>query len=140
MKTEGELQLDMLEALLETLPMDLTLIDADDRVIAWSESRILFRIGDEVMGTDIRECHPERSMPALEKLLDDMKEGRIDSTRTVKEVTKNGIVKRFLIQYLAIRDPENRYMGCLEMDMDLTDIPEPDSDGGKEYQESDQYP
>lgn len=129
MKIEGDLQLEMLNALLEALPMDLTLIDADDRVIAWSESRTLFRIGDEVMGTDIRKCHPERSMPALENLLEDLKEGRLDSTRAVKEVTKNGIRKRFLIQYLAIRDPEDRYLGCLEMDMDITDIPAPDSDG-----------
>ena len=112
--------------MLESLPLDITIIDKNDKVIAWtSKDRRLFKIKDEVMGTDIRECHSERSIDVLENLLSEMKKGRLDSTRSVRDIEKDGKKRRFMTQYVALRDENGEYMGCMEVDMDLSDIPEP---------------
>jgi hypothetical protein len=122
MKSKGTIEQGILDALLEALPMDVTIIDQEDRVIAWNESRTLFRIGAEVMGNDVRSCHPQKSMPELDRLLDEMKAGSLDTTRYVKQVKKGGRPRSFMIQYTALRDPEGRYLGCVELDMDITEL------------------
>lgn len=130
MRTQSPLSPLMIECLLESLPLDITIIDRDDKVIAWtSKDRKLFKIKDEVMGTDIRECHSIRSIDILENLLGEMKEGKLDSTRVVKDIEKNGKLRRFMTQYTALRDDDGNYMGCMEVDMDLSDIPAPKDEG-----------
>jgi DUF438 domain-containing protein len=124
MRTKSPLSPLMIECLLESLPLDITIIDGDDKVIAWtSKDRKLFKIKDEVLGTDIRECHSVKSIDILENLLSEMKEGKLDSTRSVNDIEKNGEKKRFMTQYIALRDDDGNYLGCMEVDMDLSDIP-----------------
>ncbi|NYT11944.1 MAG: hypothetical protein GKC03_05245 [Methanomassiliicoccales archaeon] len=124
MRTQSPLSPLMIDCLLESLPLDITIIDRDDKVIAWTiKDRKLFKIKDEVMGTDIRECHSVKSMGILENLLSEMKEGKCDSTRVVKDIEKNGKLRRFMTQYIALRDDDGHYLGCMEVDMDLSDIP-----------------
>ncbi|HUV24651.1 MAG TPA: PAS domain-containing protein [Methanomassiliicoccales archaeon] len=130
MRNQRPLSPTMIDCLLESLPLDITVIDRDDKVIAWtSKDRQLFKIKDEVMGTNIRDCHSVRSMGVLENLLSEMKEGRLDSTRSVKDIERNGKMKRFMTQYIALRDDDGNYLGCMEVDMDLSDIPAPDAKG-----------
>ena len=130
MRSQSPFSPEMIESILEGLPLDITIIDRDDRVIAWTtRDRGLFNIEDEVMGTDIRNCHSPKSIDVLENLLNEMKEGRLDSTRTVNYVEKNGSKRRFMTHYIALRDGNGEYLGCMEVDTDISDIPEADDEG-----------
>ena len=52
---------EILKALIETLPLEVTVIDANDEVIGWNkhESR-LFKRPLTAMGMNFRQCHPEQ--------------------------------------------------------------------------------
>ena len=129
MKKEGSLAQPFLESVLDSLPFDLTIIDGEDRVVAWTNrDRRLFDIKDEILGTDLRKCHSESSIGTLNEMLEGMKEGRIDSTRSFKGVQKGGVTRRFMVQYIAVRDETGAYLGCIEVDMDLSDLPGSDEE------------
>ena len=59
----GKLPDNVLEAVLETLPMEFSVLDADDKVLAWNkhDSRI-FKRPEGVVGRDVKNCHPKRSL------------------------------------------------------------------------------
>ncbi len=66
----------MLQALLEAVPFEFSVLDKDDKVLAWNkhETRIFKRpVG--VVGRDVRNCHPKKSLSKVEKILDEMKKG-----------------------------------------------------------------
>ena len=58
----GKLAEPLLEAFLDTLPVEFSITDADDRVVAWNrhETR-LFRRAQGVLGRDVRNCHHKES-------------------------------------------------------------------------------
>ncbi len=60
---KGKLSPKILEALLDTLPVDFSLLDENDRVLAWNrhETRI-FKRAEAVLGLDVRNCHPKKSL------------------------------------------------------------------------------
>ena len=63
----GELKEDILEALLETLPIDFSDIDAEEKVLAWNkhETRI-FKRSLSVIGRDVHNCHPRKSLDKVD--------------------------------------------------------------------------
>jgi hypothetical protein len=115
----GHLTLDQLRALFATLPVDLTFVDADDRVAFFSEgpSRIFSR-SKAIVGRKVQHCHPPRSVDVVDRILGDFKAGTHDTSEFWIEL--HG---RFVhIRYFAVRSPEQPYMGCLEVTQDVTGI------------------
>lgn len=112
----------LVQSLLDTIPFDLTVIDESDRVIWWNHhGNRIFEIPENTLGRDVRECHPEKSRARLEKLLEEMKDGDIDSsTMMVERADRDGRKRSISIQYLALRDRSGQYLGCVEVDIDLT--------------------
>ncbi len=113
----GALTLDQLIAIFNTMPVDLTFVDADDRVRFFSEGagRIFVR-PKAVIGRQVQHCHPPKSLHLVNQILDDFKAGR----QSVAEfwITLAG---RFLhIRYFALRDESGAYLGTLEVTQDLT--------------------
>ena len=115
----GHLSLAQLQALFETLPVDLTFVDADDRVAFFSEGpRRVFARSKTIVGRKVQHCHPPHSVEVVERILDDFRSGR----QSVAEfwITFHG---RFVhIRYFAVRGEESRYLGCLEVTQDVTHI------------------
>ncbi len=112
----GNLTLEQLVAIFRTLPVDLTYVDADDRVAFFSEGpdRIFAR-SKAIIGRKVQHCHPPRSVDVVDRILSDFREGR----QSVAEfwITFHG---RFVhIRYFAVRDGD-RYLGTLEVTQDLT--------------------
>ena len=72
----GKLTGNVLEALLETIPVDFSVIDENDKVLAWNkhETRI-FKRPEAVIGRDVRNCHPKKSLDKVETILSEMKKG-----------------------------------------------------------------
>ncbi|MDY7110126.1 MAG: DUF438 domain-containing protein [Planctomycetota bacterium] len=113
----GSLTLDQLKAIFTTLPVDITFVDADDRVRFFSEgpNRIFVR-PKTVIGRKVQHCHPPSSVDVVERILDDFRSGRQDVAEFWIEFQG-----RFVhIRYFALRDEAATYLGTLEVTQDLT--------------------
>ena len=120
----GELPKAVLDALLETLPIEFSVVDGDDKVLAWNrhETRI-FKRPRGVIGRDVRQCHPQKSVRAVEQILEEMKAGERDRARFWIDLEGgDGGVRKVLIEYYALRDRDGNYLGCLEASQDITEI------------------
>jgi PAS domain S-box-containing protein len=122
-KMIGSLPENVLEALLETLPVEFSVVDADDRVLAWNkhESRI-FRRPTGVVGKSVQNCHPKKSLQKVEQILQEMKAGTRDKARFWIDLTIDGEKQKVLIEYYALRDSEGNYLGCLEASQNIQEL------------------
>jgi PAS domain S-box-containing protein len=113
----GRLSSSEAEALLDTLPGDITFVGADDRILYFNQPRErLFDRPKAILGTDVRACHPEKSGPTVDRVLEDLKSGAKDGDEAW--VTKDG--RLIWIRYFAVRNPAGEYLGCLEFAQDVT--------------------
>jgi hypothetical protein len=115
----GHLTLRQLTAMLDALPVDVTFVDADDRVAYFSEGRDrVFARNRAIVGRRVQDCHPPASVHLVEQVVADLRSGR----REVAEfwIQLHG---RFLhIRYFPVRDSAGTYLGCLEVTQDVTAI------------------
>ena len=120
---KGKLPDTVLGALLETLPLEFSIVDADDKVLAWNrhETRI-FRRAENVLGRDVRKCHPGASLAKVEGIISEMKKGTRDTAEFWIDLTVENQPEKVLIQYFALRDPSGAYLGCLECSQKISHI------------------
>ncbi len=111
----GDLDRDILEVLLETIPIEFSVVDANDEVLAWNrhEARI-FKRPESVVGKNVRNCHPKKSVDKVEKILSEMKAGTRDKAEFWINMEIDKKKEKILIQYFALRDKNMKYLGCLE--------------------------
>jgi DUF438 domain-containing protein len=114
----GTLSVSQLQAMLDTIPFDVTFVDAEDTVRYFSLGRErIFARSKAILGRKVQYCHPPKSVETVERILEDFRSGREDLARFW--ITLAG---RFLcIEYFAMRDETGEYLGCLEVSQDLTD-------------------
>jgi PAS domain S-box-containing protein len=115
----------MLKALLETLPVELTVIDANDEVVGWNRhDNRLFKRPLTSMGVNFRYCHPESSLSKVIQIVEEMKAGRRDSSRFWIDMKTgpDGGKHKVLIEFFALRDDGGNYIGCLECTQDVEHI------------------
>jgi len=112
----GNLSLEQLTAVFSTLPVDLTFVDADDRVAFFSEGpHRVFARSRAIIGRKVQNCHPPRSVETVDRILDDFREGRQNVAEFWIQFTG-----RFVhIRYFAVRDDAGRYLGTLEVTQDV---------------------
>ena len=103
----GEIPEPVLKALLETIPLEISVVDADDKVLAWNkhETRV-FKRPVAAVGREVRKCHPEKSLAAVEKIISEMKAGTRERATFWIETTMHGKIQptKLLIEYYALRD------------------------------------
>jgi len=123
----GKLSEELIEAVLETIPIEFSVLDANDKVAGWNkhETRI-FKRPESVVGKDVRNCHPKKSLDKVEQILNEMKQGKRDKARFWIDlpIGPNKEKHKVLIEYYALRDLNGKYLGCLEATQDITDIQE----------------
>lgn len=109
-----------LAAMLNALPVELSFVDADDRVRYFShENREkIFGRTRGVIGTEVRNCHPPKSVHMVEAILADFKAGR----REVAEFWIEMGGKFIHIRYFPVCDPDGTYLGTMEVVQDVTAI------------------
>lgn len=115
--TTGNFNLEEMEALFRTLPIDITFVDKDDKVKFFSlgPDRIFTR-NRAILGRDVRMCHPPSSVHVVEQILSDFKSGK--ETSAAFWISMQG---RFIyIEYFALRDKNGSYLGTIEFTQDLT--------------------
>jgi PAS domain S-box-containing protein len=111
----GKLSEKMLDSLLETIPIEFSLVDENNKVLAWNrhETRV-FKRPTAVLGKDVRDCHPKKSLDKVEVILSEMKHGKRESAEFWIDMELDGKPEKIYIQYLALRGENGEYLGCLE--------------------------
>ena len=115
----GGLTPKQLDLVLTNLPVDLTFVDADDKVQYYSanEDRIFPRSAG-IIGRDVQNCHPSSSIHIVKKILDAFRSGEKDTADFWIQIDDRFI----LIRYFSIRGEDGGYEGCLEVSQDVTEI------------------
>ncbi len=118
---------EMVKAMIEAMPAELTVIDANDEVVGWNkhETRV-FRRPMTAIGMNFRQCHPEQSLAMVERLIGEMKSGERDKAAfwIDLEVAKGEPKHKMLIEFFALRDEQGKYVGCMEFTQDVQAIRE----------------
>ena len=111
----------VIKALWESLPMEVTVIDANDEVIGWNKhtSRI-FKRPLSAMGLNFRQCHPETSLAKVEQIVLEMKTGSRNHARFWIDLNLDNSPHKILIEFYALRDDDGTYLGCMECTQDIT--------------------
>ena len=115
----GKMTKDELINMLNTVPSDLTFIGKDDLVRYFSEGKHpVFPRTRTIIGRDVKNCHPPKSLPIVNELIKDLKEGRKDEeTRILRRGNKI-----FVIRYLAVRSIKGEFIGVLETTEEVSSI------------------
>ena len=120
----GQLPQDVLDAVLETLPVEFSVLDANDQVLAWNKHDIrIFKRPKGVVGRNVRDCHPSKSLHKVETILNEMKQGTRDTARFWVDLTMPNVdaPQKILIEYYALRDATGNYLGCLEASQNISE-------------------
>ena len=115
----GTLSKDEMEAILNTLPVDISFVDANDAVKYFNKAdkRIFVRTR-AVIGRKAQLCHPQKSVHVVNKILQAFRKGEKDAVEFWINV-KGRLVH---INYFAVRDGNGKYLGTMEVTQDITDI------------------
>ena len=115
----GTLSKDELEAILNTLPADITFVDKEDtvRYFSKSEKRIFVRT-KAIIGRKVQKCHPQKSIHIVNKILDSFKSGKKD----VAEFWIQKDNRLVHIRYFPVRNKDGKYLGTIEVTQDITDL------------------
>ncbi|MGE5440964.1 MAG: DUF438 domain-containing protein, partial [Bacteroidota bacterium] len=113
----GSFTLKELTAMLDTFPFDVTFVDKDDFVRFFSHGKErIFQRNKAILGRKVQFCHPPSSLSVVEKILDDLRQGRQEKA----EFWINMRGRFIFISYYAVRSETNEYLGTLEVTQDLT--------------------
>ena len=114
----GKFTSEELLAMLNTLPIDITFVDRNDKVKYFSQGKErIFDRNRAILGRDVRMCHPPSSVHIVDQIVSDFKSGKADSAPFW--IQMGG--KFIHIEYFALRNEKGEYLGTLEMSQDLTE-------------------
>ncbi len=118
--SSGSFHIQQLEALFLHLPIDITFVDANDKVAFFSHSpNRVFERNRSIIGRDVRMCHPPSSVNIVEQIISDFKSGKENKAM----FWMSNFQGRFIyIEYSAVRDNENNYLGVVEVTQDITQM------------------
>ena len=116
---EGYLTPEQVNFIFKFLPVDITYVDENDRVVFYNrgDERVFPRSAG-IIGREVKFCHPPKSVDQVLKILEEFKAGRQDVADFW--ITFKG--KFVHIRYFAVRDEEKNYRGVIEMSQDVTEI------------------
>jgi len=120
----GTLKDGLLESVLENLPIEFSVLGADDKVVAWNKHETrLFKRPPGALGRNVRDCHPKKSLDKVEQILAEMKAGKRDKARFWIDMALGADLRpqKVLIEYYALRDGQGRYLGCMEASQNITE-------------------
>lgn len=116
---EGYMTVEQVNLLFKTMPLDLTYVDENDKVIFYNrgEERVFPRSAG-IIGREVKFCHPPKSVGTVLKILDEFRKG----TQNESSFWINYKDRLIYIRYFAVRDAQKNYKGVIEMSQDITDI------------------
>lgn len=108
-----------LNAILNTVPVDMTFVDKDDKVKYFTQGKErIFDRPHTVLGRQVSMCHPPQSVHIVEEIVNSFKDGSKDNEDFWIQMGPAFIH----IRYYAIRDKEGNYLGTLEVSQNIKPI------------------
>lgn len=116
--SKGKLRVDQIEALLDTLEIEITYIDENDINSYYNNhnGKKVFKRPVSSLGREVYYCHPPQVEPLVRNLINEFKAGTRDSLKLVRNIKGTD----FAISYYAVRDKAGKYLGVLETVQDLS--------------------
>lgn len=119
--TTGKLSLEQVNLIYKHLPIDISFVDENELVCFYSDTdHRIFPRSKNVIGRDVKNCHPRTSVHLVEEIIGKFRSGEQDSVDFW--INKPGLF--IYIYYVAVRDADGRFRGVLEMMQDCTRIRE----------------
>ncbi len=117
MRLVENLSTDQLHAIMETLPMEVTFVDADDTVAYFNrlDKEKIFPRTRSVIGRKVHKCHPEKSVDSVLKIVEGFKNRTMDKA----EFWIDFRGEKVLIRYFPVFNDEDEYMGVLEVTQEI---------------------
>ncbi len=113
----GSFKIEELLALLNTLPIDMTFVDKDDKVKYFSQGKErIFQRNRAILNRDVRLCHPPGSSHIVDKIIEDFKTGKAERAPFWIQMGD----KFIHIEYFAMRGENGEYLGTLEVSHDVS--------------------
>ena len=110
---------ELLEAIFDTLPLDVTYVDENDTVRYYSKhDERVFRRTPAVIGRQVQNCHPKDSLDKVVQVIEELKSGKRKSAEFWIDLKG----RKVYIRYFTVYDKEGKYRGILEVTQDITDI------------------
>jgi len=114
------LSMEQIDAIMETMPVEITFVDADDTVAYFNrldKDKIFVRTRS-VIGRKIEMCHPQKSVDKVKRIVEGFKDG----TRDKAEFWIDFMGDKILIRYFPVRNEEGNYIGVLEVTQRIGEI------------------
>jgi DUF438 domain-containing protein len=115
----GYLSPEQIQLMLTHLPVDITYVDENDKVLFYSETPArVFPRSPAIIGRSVQNCHPPQSVDRVQLILDDFRAGKRDTADFWIQMQGKFIV----IRYYALRDEKGVYNGTLEVTQEINDL------------------
>ncbi len=110
-----------INAMFNTLPVDITFVDKDGAVKYFSQGKErIFARPKTIIGRQVQNCHPPASVHIVEKIVEDLKSGNKDHEDFWIKLGD----KYVLIRYFAVRNEKGEYLGTMEVTQNIKPIQE----------------
>ena len=117
--TTGQLTLEQINLIYQHMPVDLSYVDENELVCFYTDTKHrVFPRSKNVIGRDVKNCHPKASVHIVEEIIKKFRSGEQDKA----EFWINKPDLFIYIIYYAVRDENGKFRGVLEMMQDCTHI------------------
>ena len=117
--TTGQLTLEQINLIYQHMPVDLSYVDENELVCFYTDTKHrVFPRSKNVIGRDVKNCHPKASVHIVEEIIKKFRSGEQDKA----EFWINKPELFIYIIYYAVRDENGKFRGVLEMMQDCTHI------------------
>lgn len=115
----GNMTLEQVLLVFNHLPVDITVVDENDRVLFFNKPKErFFPRSPAIVGRSVNNCHPPESVHIVEEIVETFRKGDRNTATFWIELKGRFI----LIQYFALRNEKGVYKGVMEVSQDATDI------------------
>lgn len=115
----GSLTQEEVNAILNTVPVDMTFVGADNRVKYFTQGKE--RIFDRpitIIGREVKHCHPPKSVHIVEQIVEELRSGKKDNEDFWIKMGEQFIH----IRYFAVRGKTGEFLGTLEVTQNIKPI------------------
>ena len=116
----ANLSYEQIDAIMETLPFELTFVDAQDAVAYFNrlDKEKIFVRSRSVIGRKVAKCHPGKSVHKVEQIVNGFKHGTLDKADFWIDLGG----QKIYIRYFPVRNEQGEYLGVLEVSQEISEI------------------
>lgn len=115
----GQLSPEEINAILNTLPLDITFVDKERAVKYFTQGKErIFARAKTVLGRKVENCHPPASVHVVEKIVEELQSGKKDHEDFWIKLGDQFV----LIRYFAVKNAAGEYLGIMEVTQNIKPI------------------